>query len=110
MPLPDGDEGIGGQMATSRAASVGNRSAAVASAIGTAVGKRASTSLLRQSLVPGQTIVAPVSTRLGSAPPGSRARLSPPGFVHIGDGPRHQSAPHPGTVIHSTGNFCTAVS
>ncbi len=94
VPLPDDHEGTGGKMPLSRADSIPlGDTRTLANVDGDTSGKRSSVPLQRQSLVPGQTAVAGVSTRLGSAPPGLKPRLSLAG-VAGGTGPiRHQSAP-----------------
>ena len=93
VPLPDDDGGTGGDNLLSRAGSnpLTDHAKTIADMAGGA--KRSSTPLQRQSLVPGQASAAPVTTRLGSAPPGIK-RSSAPG-IRLGSSllPLHQSAP-----------------
>lgn len=96
VPLPDDDGGAGGDRLLSRAGSTALTDHAKTVA-DIAAAKRSSTPLQRQSLVPGQASVAPVTTRLGSAPPGIK-RHSAPG-IRLGSSllPLHKSAPGLGT-------------
>ena len=95
VPLPDDDEGPGGNMLLSRAGSIPltDHAKTIADMEGGAAAKRSSTPLQRRSLIPGQASVAPVTTRLGSAPPGIK-RFSVPG-IRPGSSmlPLHKSAP-----------------
>lgn len=93
VPLPtddDDDEGAGGHMPPSRVGSNPFTDHAKTMA-GGAAAKRTSSHLQRQSLLPGQASAAPVTTRLGSAPPGIK-RPSAIG-IRLGSSPHHKSAP-----------------
>lgn len=106
VPLPDdGDvEGAGGHMPPSRAGSNPFTDHAKTAA-GGAAAKRTSSHLQRQSLVPGRASAAPVTTRLGSAPPGIK-RPSAMGN-RLGSSPHHKSAPGLGNPPSLTLSFCS---
>lgn len=95
MPLPDEQDGAGGRMPLSRAGSISltDHAKTIAEVTGGASGRRGSLSAQRQALVPGQASVAPVHTRLGSAPPGIKS-ISVSG-IRPGPSllPHHKSAP-----------------
>lgn len=109
VPLPDDDEGPGGNMFPSRAGSIPltDHAKTIADIAGGAAAKRSSTPLQRRSLVPGQAYAAPVTTRLGSAPPGIK-RFSLPG-IRPGSSmlPLHRSAPGLGNLFPLVRSACT---
>lgn len=95
VPLPDDVEGVGGNQLVTTVGSIPPTDdvKTIADIAGGAAAKRSSTPFLRQSLVPGQASAAPVTSRMGSAPPG----IKRPSALGIRPGstllPLHRSAP-----------------
>lgn len=93
VPLPDDSEPEGSHLPHSRAGSMPSISHPLADMAGGTAAHRGSIPLQRQSLVPGHASAAPVTTRLGSAPPGIKVRSA--SGIRRGSAalPHHKSAP-----------------
>ena len=95
VPLPDDNEGAGAHMPFSKAGSIllTDHSKTIADIVAGTAARPSPLPLQRQSQVPGQASAAPVTTRLGSAPPCIK-RISAPG-IRLGSSmlPHHKSAP-----------------
>lgn len=104
VPLPDDDEGVGGNKVVTRVGSIPltDDAKTIADIVGGAASRRSSTPLLRQALVPGQPSAAPMTSRLGSAPPG----IKRPSALGIRPAssllPLHKSAPGLGKPCSSS--------